>query len=136
MTRMLAPTGPQEDVPAGKSPQEATQPFLANAGIGDRPSLLTVSLVYDERGDASAFHVALIPRSQGPTTANAGHGTEGGTVYGADGQDMRLGSSGQPGEANESWEALERRSVRFWEAEGDLRPAKRRLTDAAAQGAT
>ncbi|CAN0430439.1 unnamed protein product, partial [Ectocarpus sp. 12 AP-2014] len=56
------------------SPQIGAQPFLANAGIGNRPTLLTVSLVFDEGGEASAFHVALIPRTTG---AGNGGGSSG-----------------------------------------------------------
>lgn len=67
MSKMLTLTkAPQEQ--SGPSPPQTgvSEPFLANACIGHRPTLLTVSLVYDERGEASAFHVALIPRSQAP----------------------------------------------------------------------
>lgn len=65
MTEMLATETAPEELPVlnpGVPPGD-TQPFFVNASIGDRPTHLTVSLVYDEHGDASAFHIALIPRT-------------------------------------------------------------------------
>ena len=64
-----SPSPQEQDAPQPPlaPPQVGAQPFLANAGIGNRPTLLTVSLVYDESGEASAFHVALIPRNTGST---------------------------------------------------------------------
>ncbi|CAM9683932.1 unnamed protein product, partial [Scytosiphon promiscuus] len=73
MSKMLAVSTVPQDNPLSPQPAGA-QPFLANAGIGNRPTLLTVSLVYDEGGEANAFHVALIPRSGG----NSGGGGAGG----------------------------------------------------------
>lgn len=70
MSKMLAVSTVPQDDPLSPAPAGA-QPFLANAGIGNRPTLLTVSLVYDEGGEASAFHVALIPRSTGDSCGGA-----------------------------------------------------------------
>lgn len=65
MTKMLATETAPEELPVLDSglPPGGTQPFLVNASIGDRPTHLTLSLVYDEHGEASAFHIALIPRT-------------------------------------------------------------------------
>lgn len=103
MSKMLAvSTAPQED-PLSPPPAGA-QPFLANAGIGNRPTLLTVSLVYDEGGEASAFHVALIPRSTGDSCGGGAENSGGqasvaarnSTEYdaGAPGFSVGKGSSG------------------------------------------
>lgn len=65
MTKMLATETAPEELPVldpGVPPGD-TQPVLVDASIGDRPTHLTLSLVYDEHGDASAFHIALIPRT-------------------------------------------------------------------------
>ncbi len=71
MSSMLATASSPSPSPSPQDPlappQLGAQPFLANAGIGNRPTLLTVSLVCDESGEASAFHVALIPRNTGAT---------------------------------------------------------------------
>lgn len=76
MSSMLATSSLAQD-PLAPPRQVGAKPFLANAGIGNRPTLLTVSLVYDESGDASAFHVALIPR-------NADEGQRSSTEYDAE----------------------------------------------------
>lgn len=146
MNNMLASPAPHDSIAfSNGGPPPGSTPFLANAGIGDRPTLLTVSLVYDERGDASAFHVALIPRSRqqntvpGPTIQsnnNAGcsgkpqqypqqiNKSTGG--FGVKRQDR--GEGGGP-KASDCSVGLGERSVRFWEAGGaneELNPAKRR----------
>lgn len=85
MSSMLAaPSLPQDPLsPQQQQQQVGAKPFLANAGIGNRPTLLTVSLVYDESGEASAFHVALIPRTTGDDTVEGGQGKRSSTEYGA-----------------------------------------------------
>ncbi|CAM9185649.1 unnamed protein product [Choristocarpus tenellus] len=55
---MLSTVG--KEAPPG-SPLAVMAPFSANAGIGDRPALLTLSLVRDERGHPLVFHIALFP---------------------------------------------------------------------------
>lgn len=111
-------------VTAGGPEGGGSQPFLANAGIGDRPTLLTVSLVYDERGEASAFHVALIPRSKNPAGGHVEACCSGSsTKYTCEApclgvNEVESGARGGNG-------TLGKRSLRFSEAGGQKKLQKR-----------
>ena len=65
MAKMLSSEAAAQEPPVVDPglPSAGTLPFLVNANIGDRPTHLTLSLVPDEDGKASAFHIALIPRT-------------------------------------------------------------------------
>lgn len=81
---MLAASSLPQDPLAPPQQQVGAKPFLANAGIGNRPTLLTVSLVYDESGEASAFHVALIPRKTDDDAIEGGQDQRRSTEYDAE----------------------------------------------------
>lgn len=122
------------------SPQIGAQPFLANAGIGNRPTLLTVSLVFDEGGEASAFHVALIPRTTGAGNGGGSSGscTDGGgdtddlaacrerhsTEYDADAPEFSV--QAEKGEGGGGCSAGKRGRPRSWDAGGQSKSQKRR----------
>lgn len=122
MDSMLTSTGLPQDANGGDL-QAGSQPFLANAGIGHRPTLLTVSLVYDERGEASAFHVALIPRAPKPPTPPPPHAVC--CDQSSVGRVAKARRGWGVDDGGDEWECLGRRSVRFWGAEGEMNPAKR-----------
>lgn len=108
-------------------PQEApgpahggSQPFLANAGIGDRPTVLTVSLVYDERGEASAFHVALIPMAQKAEGKSSASCERSSTEYNGEAPGLCVdealrGNRGDKG-ARCASSVTGKRSVRVWDS--------------------
>lgn len=126
------------------SPQIGAQPFLANAGIGNRPTLLTVSLVFDEGGEASAFHVALIPRSTGAANGGGSSGscTDGGgdtdglaacrernsTEYDADAPEFSV--QAEKGDGGGGSSAGKRGPARSWDAGGQSKSQKRRAAQA------
>lgn len=146
MTSMLAaPSLPQD--PLAPPPQQVgAKPFLANAGIGNRPTLLTVSLVYDESGEASAFHVALIPRNTGDDAVKGGQagfdarGQRRSTEYDAEApglivQKTKTAASQEEGAAAEEEEeepalARKRSPGRTWDAGGQTKSQKRRAAQA------
>lgn len=139
---LAASSGPQDPL---APPQVGAQPFLANAGIGNRPTLLTVSLVYDESGEASAFHIALIPRNTGSTVDGGGEagfvapGQRGSTEYDAGAPEFsvqkKLGGEQEGDEeggvADEEACATGKRGPgRTWEAGGQNKSQKRRAAQA------
>lgn len=114
MSEMLvASSVPQEN----RGPaQGGSQPFLANAGIGDRPTVLTVSLVYDERGEASAFHVALIPMAQkdeGKSSASCGRSS---TEYNGEAPGLCVDEALRGDGGGKGDSATGKRSVRVWDS--------------------
>lgn len=135
MSSMLAASSTPQDPLA--PPVAGAQPFLANAGIGNRPTLLTVSLVYDESGEPSAFHIALIPRNTGTEADGGGDagfvapGQRGSTEYDAGAPEFsvqkKLGQkAGEEGVADEAACAGKRGPGRTWDAGGQNKSQKRR----------
>lgn len=152
MSSMLAASSLAQD-PLAPPQQVGAKPFLANAGIGNRPTLLTVSLVYDESGEASAFHVALIPRNTGDDAVEGGQGQQrssteydaeapgvmvqkaagqkGGAVGGVVGEAEGEGGEEEEEEREESAAVSRKRSPgRTWDAGGQTKSQKRRATQA------
>lgn len=118
MSEMLVTSSVLQEAPGPT--HGGSQPFLANAGIGDRPTVLTVSLVYDERGEASAFHVALIPMAQkveGESSACSGRNS---TEYNGEApglcvnEVLRGNRGGKSARCASS--ATGKRSVRVWDS--------------------
>lgn len=139
MSSMLAASSAPQDPLA--PPQAGAQPFLANAGIGNRPTLLTVSLVYDESGEASAFHIALIPRNTGTAGERSGEagfvapGERGSTEYDAGAPEFsvrkKLGqNAGEEGVLDDGACAGKRGPGRTWDAGGQNKSQKRRAAEA------
>eukprot|EP00903_Cladosiphon_okamuranus_P009536 g9084.t1 len=154
MSSMLAASSLPQDPLAAPQQQVGAKPFLANAGIGNRPTLLTVSLVYDENGAASAFHVALIPRNTGDDDAvEGGQDQRSSTEYDAEapgglvqkapvqGGGSAMGIAAdywgeQEEEGGEGREepamavARKRSPARAWDARGQTKSQKRRAAQA------
>lgn len=139
MSSMLAASSLPQD-PLAPPQQVGAKPFLANAGIGNRPTLLTVSLVYDESGEASAFHVALIPRNTGDDAVEGGQGQQrssteyeaeapgvmGQKAAGQTGVVVGERDGGQEDGREESAVARKRSPGRTWDAGGQTKSQKRR----------
>eukprot|EP00752_Nemacystus_decipiens_P010222 g9108.t1 len=131
MSSMLAASSLPQD-PLAPPQQVGAKPFLANAGIGNRPTLLTVSLVYDDNGEASAFHVALIPRSTGDDCVE---GRRSSTEYEAEAPGVLVQKNagqkggvadGEGGDGEEPTVARKRSPGRTWDAGGQTKSQKRR----------
>ncbi|CAM9586868.1 unnamed protein product, partial [Hapterophycus canaliculatus] len=133
MSKMLAVSTVAQDDPLSPLPAGA-QPFLANAGIGNRPTLLTVSLVYDEGGEASAFHVALIPRSTGGRCGvGRGAGGAGGqaSVAARNSTEYDAGAPGfSVGKEESAGRSGKRGPGSTWEGGGQNKSQKLRAADA------
>lgn len=122
MAKMLASSGPQG--PSTSAPG-GSQPFQANAKIGDRPTLLTVSLVYDERGEASAFHVALIPRSHNPQDLAFEGCDRKSMEYNGEPPGVCVNEAKRGTEGRVEGEILGKRGVGFWGVGGRAKAQKR-----------